>query len=132
MTTWAWTGPGGKPVSVPLRRAIFRPVQTLPDPGRRLYEFTAALPGQKLETKWRFTLVPEPWFWIAGIVKEGCFAMLTTAPSPDIAPYHDRQVVVLKPSQAMDWLHLSLEETDLLRPAPAGALDVVRAFPAEA
>ena len=57
--------------------------------------------------------------------------MLTTAPGPDIAPYHDRQVVVLKPSQAMDWLNLSLKATDLLRPAPAGALDVIRTCPPE-
>ena len=66
----------------------------------------------------------EPWFWIAGIVKEGCFSLLTTAPGPDVAPYHDRQIVTLAPDQGMAWLNLSQPEQAILRPSPAGAFQV--------
>jgi putative SOS response-associated peptidase YedK len=30
--------------------------------------------------------------------------MLTTAPGPDVAPYHDRQVAVLAPADWLAWL----------------------------
>ena len=48
--------------------------------------------------------------------------MLTTEPSPDVAPYHNRQVVVLPPSDWTAWLYPTKPETDLLRPLPAGSL----------
>jgi putative SOS response-associated peptidase YedK len=50
--------------------------------------------------------------------------MLTTAPGPDVAPIHDRQVVVLRPEDWRHWLHLTKPEADLLRPLPAGSLAV--------
>jgi putative SOS response-associated peptidase YedK len=69
-----------------------------------------------------FTLEREPWFWIAGLVKEGAFTMLTTVPGEDIAPYHDRQIVVLRRDEGLAWLDLSRPEAELLRPLPAGRL----------
>ncbi|MGQ4274115.1 SOS response-associated peptidase family protein [Terrihabitans sp. B22-R8] len=67
------------------------------------FEFT----GTKYpKTKHRFTLNGAPFMAIAGIWREAkgnhpmAFAMFTTDPGPDIAPYHDRQVVVLWPE---DW-----------------------------
>ena len=55
--------------------------------------------------------------------------MLTTEPGPDIAPYHDRQIVVLKPEDWAHWIYLTKPETELLRPLPAGSLgaEIVRA-----
>jgi putative SOS response-associated peptidase YedK len=50
--------------------------------------------------------------------------MLTTAPGPDVAPYHNRQVVVVRPEDWAAWIHLTKSEADLLRPLPAGSLDV--------
>ena len=50
--------------------------------------------------------------------------MLTTAPGPDVAPIHDRQVVVLGPEDSRHCLHLTKPEADLLRPLPAGSLHV--------
>ena len=50
--------------------------------------------------------------------------MLTTSPGPDIASYHDRQVVVLKPEDWSAWLYLSKPQAELLRPLPEGSLDV--------
>ncbi len=87
------------------------------------YEFTAPDdPKQKRKDKHLFTLEGEPWFWIAGLVKEGAFTMLTTALGEDIAPYHDRQIVVLRSDEGPAWLDLSRPETELLRPLPAGSL----------
>lgn len=50
------------------------------------------------------------------------FAMLTTEPGPDVAPYHDRQVVVLEPKDWAAWLYLSRPQSDLLKPLKAGSL----------
>lgn len=98
-------------------------------PADGFFEFTAAEPGQKRKTKWRFTFDAEPVFWIAGIVKHGAFALLTTEPGPDIAPYHDRQIVVLGSRDAVSWLQLDRPEPELLRLLPAGSLSVEKVFP---
>jgi len=49
--------------------------------------------------------------------------MLTTEPGPDIAPIHDRQIVILQPHQWAAWLYLMKPEADLLKPLPAGTLE---------
>lgn len=49
--------------------------------------------------------------------------MLTTAPGPDVAPYHNRQVVVLRPEDWSAWIHLTKTEAELLRPLPGGSLE---------
>jgi putative SOS response-associated peptidase YedK len=74
-------------------------------------------------------MVDNPVFWIAGIVQQNCWTMLTTSPGPDIQPYHDRQIVVLSADQGRDWLDLSRPQTEILAPAAAGTLQVVRDFP---
>jgi putative SOS response-associated peptidase YedK len=69
---------------------------------------------------------------IAGIWKPGqgnhppSFTMLTTAPGPDILPYHHRQVVVLRPEDWSAWINLTKTEGELLRPLPRGSLDVAK------
>ncbi|MNY82597.1 hypothetical protein D3C86_2247990 [compost metagenome] len=50
--------------------------------------------------------------------------MLTTDPGPDIAAYHRRQVVVLRPGDWAHWIYLTKTEADLLRPLPEGSLAV--------
>jgi putative SOS response-associated peptidase YedK len=50
--------------------------------------------------------------------------MLTTAPGPDVAPYHNRQVVVLRPEDWAAWIYLTKAEPELLRPLPQGSFDV--------
>lgn len=47
--------------------------------------------------------------------------MLTTEPGPDIVTYHDRQVVVLRPTDWAHWIYLTKTEGELLRP-PTGGL----------
>ena len=61
---------------------------------------------------------------VGGDNQPDAFAMLTTAPGPDVAPIHNRQVVVLRPENWRAWLDLSMPEEDLLRPFPAGVLNV--------
>ena len=129
--TWACKGPGARPVfNFRSDGRTFGGSERCLVPADAFYEFTDALPGHKRKTKWRFTRRGQPWFWIAGLIKNDAWAMLTTEPGPDIAPYHDRQVVLLDRGQAMAWLDLQQPEGELLKPSPAGALDVERVYPA--
>jgi putative SOS response-associated peptidase YedK len=91
------------------------------------YEFTGT---SYPKTKHRFTangadVMAIAGIWIAGDGNQpDAFAMLTTAPGPDVAPIHNRQVVVLRPKDWCAWLDLSAPEAELLRPLPAGSLGV--------
>lgn len=70
------------------------------------------------KTKHRFTLADEPFMCIAGLWRLGegdevpTFTMLTTAPGPDVAPYHDRQVAALKPEDWAHWISLTRPTAD--------------------
>jgi putative SOS response-associated peptidase YedK len=93
------------------------------------YEFTANPdPKAKRKRKWLFTRSERPWFCIAGIWRTTevgeAFTMLTTAPGPDVAPYHDRQVVVLDPADWARWLDATQPAKEILRPLPARSLHV--------
>jgi putative SOS response-associated peptidase YedK len=72
-------------------------------PASAFFEFT----GKKYpKAKHRFALKGSPITAIAGLLTEAqgnhppTFTMLTTTPGPDVAPYHNRQVVVVRPE---DW-----------------------------
>jgi len=90
------------------------------------FEFT----GSKYpKAKHRFTLKDSSLMGIAGLWREEpdgalSFTMLTTSPGPDITPYHDRQVCVLRPEDWAAWLFLTKSEEELLRALPAGSLEV--------
>ena len=130
--TWAWAGPTGKPVfNFRGENRRFNPAERVLIPADGFYEFTDPEPGQKLKTKWLFTLKDAELFCIAGVMKQDAFAMLTVEPGPDIAPYHDRQIVVLEPRQWEGWLAAGAPESEFIRPAPAGLLQVRRASAAE-
>ncbi len=127
---WAWTAPNGRPVfNYRSDGRRFAGADRCLIPADAFYEFTDPEPGQRRKTKWRFTVEGEPWFWIAGLVRNDAWAMLTTEPGPDIAPYHDRQIVVLRLDQAIDWLELTRPESALLAPALPGTLTVEKMFP---
>jgi putative SOS response-associated peptidase YedK len=91
-------------------------------PASAFFEFT----GEKSpKTKHRFVLQGAPIMGIAGRYwpEENAFAMLTTSPGPDVSPYHDRQIVILRPELWADWLFLQPgNEGQLLKHLPAGAL----------
>jgi putative SOS response-associated peptidase YedK len=127
---WSWPGPTRKPVfnfKSESRRFATGSRCLIPTDG--FYEFIDPQPGEKLKTRWIFTTA-EPWFWIAGIWRTTdvgeAWTMLTADPGPDIAPYHDRQVVVLSQAEGLRWLE-GAPEAELLRSAPAGTLNAARA-----
>jgi putative SOS response-associated peptidase YedK len=133
---WSWPGPGGRPV-YNFRsdgRTIAPPARCL-IPVDGFFEFTAPQPeqapraGKPLKSKWAFTLAGYAWFCIAGIWRADpavgeAWSMLTCPPGPDIAPYHDRQVVVLPLEAAGRWLDPAVPAAELCRPLPAGSLAV--------
>jgi putative SOS response-associated peptidase YedK len=127
---WSWPGPTGKPVY------NFRSDGREFASGRCLivadgfYEFTAqADPKAKRKHKWLFTLKGEPWFGIAGLWRTNpdvgeAFTMLTAPPGTDVAPYHNRQIVVLPPSDFARWLDPAVPAAEVLRALPEGSLEV--------
>jgi putative SOS response-associated peptidase YedK len=127
---WSWPGRGGKPVY------NFRSEGRDFPRGRCLivadgfYEFTTpADPSKKRKDKWLFTLKDEPWFCVAGLWRAHAevgeaYTMLTTEPGPDVAPYHNRQIVVLGPQDWARWLDPKVPAADVLCPLPAGSLEV--------
>jgi len=127
---WSWPGPSGKPVY------NFRSEGREFSSGRCLivadgfYEFTTPTdPRQKRKDRWLFTSVAGPLIGIAGLVRDApgigeAFTMLTTEPGPDVAPYHGRQIAVLPMSDWRAWLDYSQPANELLRPLPAGSLEV--------
>ncbi len=98
-------------------------------PASAFFEFT----GKKSpKNKWKFSLTGSPILAVAGLWREDAvngdaFTMLTTAPGPDVAPFHDRQIAVLPASEWASWLYLDKPEAELLRPLPAGTLAVTLA-----
>ncbi|MGX5722392.1 SOS response-associated peptidase [Shinella zoogloeoides] len=127
---WSWPGPTRKPVY------NFR------SEGRELasnrclvvadsfFEFTTPEDAKKRrKDKWMFKKVGEPIFAIAGIWRQTAdvgeaFTMLTMPPGPDIAPYHDRQIVILEREAWSDWLDPSISAKSLIRPLAEGSLSV--------
>lgn len=129
---WSWPAPNGKPVfNFRSEGRRFAPTDRVLIIADGFYEFTAAAdPRQKRKDKWLFTAAGLDLFAIAGVVKQGAFSMLTTEPGPDVAPYHDRQIVVLRPETWEAWLTGSAPEADLLKSGPPGSLLVAAVSPA--
>ena len=78
-----------------------------------------------------FTVAEARLFCIAGIWRNDpkvgeAFTMLTMPPGPDIAPYHDRQIVILDRARWADWLDPSVPAQSIIRPLPAGALQIAQ------
>jgi putative SOS response-associated peptidase YedK len=96
-------------------------------PASHFFEFTGT---KSPKSKWKFTRTGEEWFCFAGLWRPtpdgagDAFTLLTTEPGPDVAPIHDRQMVVLERSDWQPWLYLERPEADLLRPLPPGSLTV--------
>lgn len=127
---WSWPAPNGKPVY------NFRAENRAFDSGRCLipatgfYEFTAnADPKARRKHKWLFTMRDRPWFCIAGLWRQHpeigeAFTMLTIEPGPDVAPYHNRQIVVLGREDWPRWLDPDVPAREVLKPLPARDLEV--------
>jgi putative SOS response-associated peptidase YedK len=96
-------------------------------PASCFYEFTGT---SYPKTRWRFTVPGRDWFCLAGLWRpaEGdwpdSFTLLTSPPGPDMAPYHDRQVVVVPPEHWPDWLDPEADPEPMLRVPQKGMLKV--------
>lgn len=130
MTPWAWLSPQGRPVfNFRSEGRDFSSSHRCLIPADGFYEFTDPEPGRKRKTKWLFTRATEEWFWIAGVIRDDAFAMLTTEPGPDIAPYHDRQVVLLDFKQGRDWVDLGSHSSSSTAFGEPGSLAVTKVYP---
>lgn len=140
---WSWPGRNARPVYN--FRSEGRNFGNTDTGGRCLlpfdafYEFTAPLPGEKRKQKWAFSL-SEPcdygsnFFCIAGLWRRDAvvgeaFTMLTGEPGPDIAPYHSRQVLLLRQRDWTAWIEGTTPAHILLHSTPAGILSVRPAEP---
>lgn len=65
-------------------------------------------------------------FYFAGLWRPAesgwpsCYAMITVPANPDIAPFQDRQVAVIRMKDAKAWLEHVVPEGELLAPQPRG------------
>lgn len=94
-------------------------------PATHFFEWTGAK-GSK--TMWRFTKPGADLFCFAslwdraktadGVIES--FTIVTCAAGPDMAPYHDRQPVILEPDQWARWLDLAADPAPLLVAGPLG------------
>jgi putative SOS response-associated peptidase YedK len=121
---WGFVQPGRPPVINFRSEGRKFPKGRCLIPADGFYEFT----GSKApKTRWRFTPADgSELFCIAGLVRDDRFTMLTTAPGADVAPYHDRQIVILPKAQWAAWLGPA-EAQPALEPLPAGSLKVEQA-----
>jgi putative SOS response-associated peptidase YedK len=129
LTQMRWGFPPPRPKAGPI--VNFRAEGRVFTAGRCLirashfFEFTGA---KYPKTRWRFTMPGEDFFCIAGIYRgvgeAARFTMLTIAPGPDVAPYHDRQIVPLAPAGWRAWLDPRVPSAEVLAAGPAGTLAV--------
>ena len=127
---WSWPGPTRKPVynfRSEGREFASNRCLVVAD---SFFEFTTPEDAKKRrKDKWMFKKVGEPIFAIAGIWRQTAdvgeaFTMLTMPPGPDIAPYHDRQIVILEREAWSDWLDPSISAKSLIPPLAEGSLSV--------
>ena len=128
---WSWRGPRGAPVfNFKGEGRRFSPLIRCIIPADGFYEFTEPESGQKLKTKWLFSRPNGELLGIAGITRAlddtEAFTMLTVEPGPDVAPIHNRQIVLLPQEAWAPWL-AGEAEAQFVRPSPEGYLQVGRA-----
>lgn len=98
-------------------------------PGGEFFFWTGF--GSRRE-RWRFTLADDEDFYFAGIWRPASedwpesYAVLTTPASPDLAPYNDRQMAVIRREDRYAWLDLTRPEAELLRSLPPGSFKAER------
>ena len=71
-----------------------------------------------------------PGLWDVAHTADGrieSFTIVTTAPGPDCAPYHNRQPVILERDQWATWLDLTADPAPCLRAGLEGVIAVERA-----
>ncbi|HEY3798374.1 MAG TPA: SOS response-associated peptidase [Caulobacteraceae bacterium] len=101
-------------------------------PASSYFEWAQLSPDPKAKkTMFKFTVPTQPTFAFPGIwSRSRCgadgvidsFALLTSAPGPDQASYHDSQPVILDRAQWMDWLNTGTDLAPSFKGSPAGTI----------
>lgn len=118
---WGFPGPRGPVINFRSEGRTFGKGRCLV-PADGFFEHT----GQKApKAKWLFAPTEGPFLAIAGLIREDRFTLLTCAPGPDIAPYHDRQIAILPRERWAAWLDPAQPQPPL-EPLPAGSLKVTQ------
>lgn len=91
-------------------------------------EFSVSNGAGKERRKWRVRLAGlDTHFYFAGIWRPAqgdwppSYAMLTVPAGPDVDPYQDRHVAVIRRDDRMKWLDHQVPESELLHPFPKGS-----------
>lgn len=127
---WGW----------PPREKGGRPLTHLRSEGRRFGARRCLIPASQFSVangegatrrKWRATLVGrDELFYLAAVWRpaEGdwpaSYALITMKANPDIAPYQDRQVAVIRRADRWNWLDHLKPQDDLLSPHPKGTFGI--------
>ena len=123
---WGWTpGAGGRGLVINVRSETRRdaPAARGIVPMDRFYEFKGDKPPK---AKFAFTpAVNEP-LGFAVVVKNGRFALLTTAPNADVAPIHGRMPVTLRLRDWRRYLTAWAWPAELAAPASDGTLQAIQ------
>ena len=118
---WGFPGPRGPIINFRSEGRGFARGRCLV-PAGAFFEFT----GPKApKSKWEFTPAEGGFLAIAGLIRDDRFTLLTCAPGPDIAPYHDRQIVILPRAHWTQWLDAT-QPAPPIGPLPGGSLKVVQ------
>ncbi|MBL8554974.1 MAG: SOS response-associated peptidase family protein [Phenylobacterium sp.] len=118
---WGFPGPRGPVINFRSEGRSFPKGRCLA-PADAFFEFTGA---KAPKSKWRFESADRPFLAIAGFIRDDRFTLLTTGPGPDIAPYHDRQIVIFPRERWADWLDTARPQPPI-GPLPAGSLKVTQ------
>lgn len=114
-----------------------RPYTVVRAEGRKFHAYRCLVPATEFRHRsngkdYSFRLANGDWFYFAGIWRPAtrdwpeAYAIITIESNSDIAPYHDRQMTVLRRDERMDWLDMKRPEEDVLRPLPPGSFRVSR------
>ncbi|RWI14903.1 MAG: SOS response-associated peptidase [Mesorhizobium sp.] len=112
-----------------------RPFTVVRAEGRTFPSHRCLVPASEFRRRSRgkaysFSLADGDWFYFAGVWRPAtrdwpeAYAILTIEANDDVAPFHDRQMAVLRRDQRMAWLDRTCLEDELLRPLPAGTFVV--------
>ncbi|RVE79544.1 SOS response-associated peptidase family protein [Sinorhizobium meliloti] len=108
-----------------------RAVNVVRSEGRAFPTHRCLVPASEFRHRtFSFSLADGDWFYFAGIWRPAiddwpeAYAILTIEANADLAPFHDRQMVVLRRERRMAWFDGLVPEGEILRPLPAGTFRV--------
>lgn len=118
---WGFPGPRGPIINFRSEGRVLGRGRCLV-PASGFFEFTGA---KSPKSKWEFAPESGDFLGIAGLIRDDRFTLLTCAPGPDVAPYHDRQIVILPREHWSVWLDTGQPQPPT-GPSPAGSLKVTQ------